>query len=542
MNSMDQELIVQIKNNPHLLKYLVEGNHNINKMVFKRSLSVTSHIEKNYNILYPLTNQVFAHVYRDSQSNDIYNVVEPILTPKLREKLEKIKESIYHQADYDRKIEFKEELRQMVLEIFEKVVTTKSETGILSKFITDEKIRVKKKEIPTLRYYILRDMVDFGVINSMLFDDNIEDIHIVGTSPITLIHSIFGEMKSNIRFETPDEIDNYLKKISQRIDSPIGESHPIVDSALPDGSRVNIVYPDDVSRRGRSFTIRKFPEVPISITELIANKTVTSELAAYLWLCLENSMSIFICGSSSVGKTTTMNALLPFVFLENKIYSVEDTPEVKPPQMNWQQLIVREEGSEDEQVGMFDLLKAALRSRPDYIVPSEIRGEEGRVAFQAMQTGHPVISTFHASSVVKMIQRLTGDPILIPITFVDNLNVAVIQENVTSEGRLARRVTEVGEIEGYSEAMGGVINRIVFKRNPIKDELKFEGLYNSFILEDKIANIQGYIDKRKIYEDMKERVELLDDFVNKKIFEYDKVTQLIDEWRKGGRGALSVRL
>lgn len=539
---MEQDLIIQIKNNPHLLQYLVEGGHDIRNITFKRNISVTTRIPKQYNMIYPLTGQIFAHVYRDHQSNDVYNVVEPKLTPQLRKKFEEIKQNIYHRADYDRKIEFKEELKQMVLEIFEKVITTKAEKGVISKFITDEKVRVKKKEIPILRYYILRDMVDFGVINALLFDDNIEDIHIVGTRPITLIHSVFGEMTSNIKFDSPEDIDNYLKKISQRIDSPIGESHPIVDSSLPDGSRVNIVYPDDVSRRGRSFTIRKFPEIPISITELIAKNTITSDLAAYLWLCLENSMSIFICGSSSVGKTTTMNALIPFIPLESKIYSVEDTPEVKPPQMNWQRLIVREEGSEDEQVGMFDLLKAALRSRPNYIVPSEIRGEEGRVAFQAMQTGHPVISTFHASSVVKMIQRLTGDPILVPITFVDNLNVAVIQENVTIDGRLARRVTEVGELEGYSEAMGGVMNRIVFNRDPIKDELKFEGLYNSFILEDKIASIQGYVDKRKIYDDMKERADLLDDLVEKKVYEYPKVTQLIDEWRKGGRGALSVRL
>lgn len=536
---MDRKLEAHLRKSPFLGRYIKKVRKDVGVPDFYDECPRWEDISADYNLLYPVSDFVYVHCYLSKNDEKKYHLIEPPLTGEREEKLERAKKYIYREADYEQEIEYREELREIIHDMFDELVGGKG--NLLSK-LSGKKLDVSKDEIPILKYYIVRDLVDYGKIDPLLNDPNIEDINCIGTQPISLIHKTFGRVKTNISFESEQELDVFLKKLSQRMGSPVGEDHPIVDTAMPDGSRINIVYPEDVSTKGRSFTIRKFPEDPISITNLIEWNTLSAELAAYMWLCLENSMSIFICGETASGKTTTLNACLPFIHLDSKLYSVEDTPEVRPPHDNWQQLIVREEGPEDEQVGQFELLKAALRSRPDYIVPSEIRGKEGRVAFQGMQTGHPVISTFHADSIHRMIQRLTGDPIRIPITFIDNLNVAVIQDSITTEGAVLRRVIEVGEIMGYSEQQDGVLMRVVFNRNPDKDELDFEGMYNSFILEDKIAQIQGYEDTRKIYDVMKERAEFLKDLVRKGIYDYDKVAQLIDEYRKGGRENLSVRL
>jgi len=249
-------------------------------------------------------------------------------------------------------------------------------------------------------------------------------------------------------------------------------------------------------------------------------------------------MSIFFSGETASGKTTMLNACLPFVNKKHKIYSVEDTAEVQPPQAVWQQLITREQGPPESHVDMFTLLKAALRSRPNYIIAGEIRGVEGAVAFQAMQTGHPVLATFHASAVRKMIQRLTGDPINVPVTFIDNLNIAMILQAVYRKGAFLRRCISVEEIEGYYEEAGGVVTRAVFQWDPSADVHHFRGLNDSFILENKIADRLGYEDKRQIYEDLFLRSRILLRMREEGIEEYFDVLKVIWDFQEKGLDGL----
>ncbi|NPE30005.1 type II/IV secretion system ATPase subunit, partial [Methanococcoides sp. SA1] len=312
------------------------------------------------------------------------------------------------------------------------------------------------------------------------------------------------------------------------------DAKPIADGALPDGSRINIIYSLDVSKRGSSFTMRKFSEVPVSIIELIMWGALSSEMAAYMWMCLENGMSIFFSGETASGKTTMLNACLPFVNPTSKIFTAEDTAEVQPPHPVWQQLITREDGPPESRVDTFALLKAALRSRPNYIIVGEIRGAEGAVAFQGMQTGHPVLATFHASAVTKMIQRLTGDPINVPVTFIDNLNVAMILSAVYRKGKFLRRCLAVEEIEGYYEDAGGVVTRAVFQWDPETDSHTFRGLNNSYILENKIATQLGYEDKRDIYKDLMLRARILDEMNERGIKDYYEVLEIIVNFYKHG--------
>ena len=175
--------------------------------------------------------------------------------------------------------------------------------------------------------------------------------------------------------------------------------------------------------------------------------------------------------------------------------SIEDTAEVQVPHKNWTREITRGggKGTNASEVGMFDLLKAALRQRPNYIIVGEIRGVEGAIAFQAIQTGHPVLSTFHAASVEKLIQRLTGDPINIPKTYVDNLNLVIIQSAVRRpDGTTVRRVLSINEIVGYNPQTKGFSYVEAFSWDPVTDTFTFKGNGSSYLLEQKIARKSGH--------------------------------------------------
>ncbi|MCZ7372820.1 MAG: type II/IV secretion system ATPase subunit, partial [Candidatus Methanoperedens sp.] len=315
---------------------------------------------------------------------------------------------------------------------------------------------------------------------------------------------------------------------------PVSDFRPIADGALPDGSRINIIYSQEVSRRGSSFTLRKFSATPSSITQLVRWGSISSEIGAYLWLCIENGMNVFASGETASGKTTALNAILPFINSTGKVYSVEDTAEVLAPHEVWQQMITRETGPKNTQVDMFSLLKLALRSRPTYVIVGEIRGVEGAVAFQAMQAGNSVMATFHASSVKKLIQRITGDPIKVPVTFIDNLHVVIILQAVYRQGVFLRRCVSVEEIEGYMEESKGVITRAVFQWDSINDKHHFRGLNNSYILENIIAHKLGYADRKKIYIELELRAKILKKMVELNIVDYYKVKDIVWSFERNG--------
>ena len=244
-------------------------------------------------------------------------------------------------------------------------------------------------------------------------------------------------------------------------------------------------------------------------------------------------MNVFICGETASGKTTTLNASATFIKPDDKVYSVENTPEVTMPHDTWQHLVTREAGK-DTDVTIFHLLIAALRSRPNYIIVGEIRGEEGNVAFQAMQTGHPVMSTFHAGNPHTMIQRLTGNPINVPIASIDNLHVIVIQQAVSQGGVFVRRVLSVTEVERYYDAEKKVITREVFNWDPINDVHRFRGLYNSYILERKIATILGYKDTRDIYKELELRSKIIEKMIENDIYDYFDVWNVLKRFHEEG--------
>ena len=177
----------------------------------------------------------------------------------------------------------------------------------------DKRIVVTKEQRDRLRYTIIRDLIRNGPLEPLLSDEMLEDIHSVGLKHVHMDHKVFGMVTSNIRFRERDLLARYLRAMSERIGRPVSDNKPIIDGALLDGSRINIIFSDDVSMLGPSFTIRKFAEETISVIQLIKWGTMSAQQAAYIWICLEYGMSVLVSGETASGKTTTLNAILPFI-------------------------------------------------------------------------------------------------------------------------------------------------------------------------------------------------------------------------------------
>ncbi|MEM4499929.1 MAG: type II/IV secretion system ATPase subunit [Candidatus Woesearchaeota archaeon] len=516
---------------PHLDRYLKELEDKGITPDWYQELNRNLINIENINIIYPVGDPIFIHLYKDPEIGFVYHVIEPRMSDRQKKVYDQILDKMIEIAGLMPVPKSEEEVEKILIDLLNEVVSVEKPP------VFGEKIVVSREDYEMYRYYIVRDRIGYGKLTPLFFDSWLEDIHCVGVGSVKVVHKIFGTCHTNIIFEDDIELNKYILETSERVEKPASSRHSVVDAIMPDGSRVNFIYGRDISLEGSSFTIRKFFEVPVSVTQLIDWGTLSAREAAYLWIAIEFGMNIFVCGETAAGKTTTLNALAAFIVPEAKVYSVENTPEVKMPHEIWQHLVTREQGKASD-VTYQDLLIAALRSRPNYIIVGEIRGVEGNIAFQAMQTGHPVMSTFHAGSVESLVQRLTGVPINVPIASIDNLNIVVIQSAVRRGNRSLRRVISITEIERYYAPENKVITRQVFKWDPASDEHIFQGMYNSFILEKKIGTMMGLADTREIYKLLHIREKILLEMVKNKIFDYYEVWRVLKLYRHGGLAAL----
>ncbi|MFC4360159.1 type II/IV secretion system ATPase subunit [Halobium salinum] len=492
------------------------------------------------NVLYPVGGPIFCHIYGDMGQDTKYYTVEPTLSEEEGGVLQQVKRKLLSKSGHSQSPENEAEYDDLIEQLLEDstVVRDGAPSGLADRarqVLDFGKIQVTSETYENIRYRLNRDIIGFGPLEPVMRDPANEDIHVIGPHECHVDHSVYGMLETTVDFGDPQQFDGWLRNMGERMGDPVSDSDPIVDSTLPDGSRINIIYSDDVSIKGSSLTIRQGEDTPLSINQITNWGTLSPELAAYLWICLENEQTVFVVGETASGKTTTLNAILSYIPGDSKIYTAEDTAEVLPPHNTWQQLLTREgKGENSTSVDMFDLVAAALRSRPDYIIVGEVRGAEGRMAFQAAQTGHPVMLTFHASDIVSMIQRFTSDPINVPETFMDNADVALFQNRVKQGDKVLRRVTSVQEIEGYSKEMDGVVTREVFSWDPVEDEIVFQGMNNSYVLEEQIATLLGYADTRKIYDDLQFRADMTERMIQENILGYHEVNKTIRDFQRDG--------
>jgi flagellar protein FlaI len=441
------------------------------------------------NITYPIIEPFsYAHIYFDRST---YDLVYEIIEPKLTENEEKI---------YRNVIFYIEKLLYIKLSEIGNLNDAISYLQRLYDFVlNDLGIQLGQSSYEKIFYYIFRDLYGYNKVDSLLRDPLIEDIECSGPGyPIFVVHRYFGNLKTNIILNDK-EIRDLIEKFALRAGKHISYAEPILDATLPDGSRVNATYSQEITTHGPTFTIRKFREIPWTPIELIRLGSATPEIFAYLWLAVEFRKNIIIIGGTASGKTTMLNAISMFIPPNARIVSIEDTREIKLYHPNWIPSVVKYSSDKNREIDMFELLRMSFRQRPDYVIVGEVRGEEAYVMFQGMASGHSSLSTMHAESTRALISRLTTPPINLSPTLIELLNVVVIMQHDNFLGTNLRRIKEVNEIIKYNKF------NIAYKWNPFKREYLENPKKYLFRL---IENDYG-IRYKELYEEYITRVKLL---------------------------------
>ncbi|QOR36967.1 CpaF family protein [Clostridium sp. 'deep sea'] len=311
---------------------------------------------------------------------------------------------------------------------------------------------VERSSIETDIYNSIRGL---SLIDKLIADSDITEIMING------YQNIFIEKKGVLTrypetFESTEKLLNVITKFVSKAGRSVNTSNPIVDARLSDGSRVNVVLPP-VAINGPIVTIRKFPDKPIAIKQLIKYGSITEQAAQFLELLVKAKYNIFICGGTGSGKTTFLNALSNFIPTNERIITIEDSAELQIRSIeNLVKLEVRSNNAGNvTQISIKDLIKTSLRMRPERIIVGEVRGEEALDMLQAMNTGHDgSLSTGHSNSAIDMFSRLET----MVLSGAANLPLTAIRQQMVSAIDIivflsrfrdhSRKVVEISEVVG----------------------------------------------------------------------------------------------
>jgi len=427
--------------------------------------------------------------------------------------------------------EIKDRLKDVLL--FEEIKSEGDKEKILTakvkKLVKEYAIDVSLLTLEKILYYTKRDFIKFGKIDPLMHDNRIEDISSNGYDiPIYLYHKKYTNLPTNIYF-TENELDSYVIRVAQRCGKHISVAEPMVDATMPDGSRIQMTLGTEVTTHGATFTIRKFSEVPITPVDLINWSTFSAEEMAYLWLCIENNKSLIFAGGTASGKTSSLNAVSLFIPWQAKIISLEDTRELKLPHPNWIPGITRDSFTSDGRgsIDMYDLLRAALRQRPEYLLVGEVRGKEALTLFQAMSTGHTTFSTMHADSVSSAIHRLENPPISVPRSMIQALNIISIQAQTYVKGKRARRNMKVVEITDIDPATRNIRTNDIFAWDALTD--KFHRVGESKALNEIMIRRGWNVSDLK--REFVNRQKILEFMVNNKITDFNAISTIIHDYQ-----------
>ena len=390
---------------------------------------------------------------------------------------------------------------------------------------TASESEVDKKSREKVLYYIVRDFVYYGKITPILEDEHIEDISCDAPNmPVFVYHEEYRDMMTNVAYEE-SELDSFIRTLSQEVGKHISIADPMIEGSLEDGSRVQLTLSDEVTGDGSNFTIRRFQDIPFTPVDLIDYSTFSKEQMAYLWLCIENNKSLIFAGGTASGKTTSMNAVSLFIPPGSKTITIEDTREIKLRHNNWIKSMTRDSFGGDDQgeVDMYDLLVAALRQRPEYLIVGEIRGEEARTLFQAMSTGHTTYSTMHADSIDSSIHRLENPPIEVPRQMIGALDILCVQNQTFVGGERVRRNESIVEITGIDNRTQKINTQTVFNWDSQRDIQQQTGQSSSL---QNIAQQRAW-DSDEIESQLEERERLLEYMLEHDIRKYEVVTDII---------------
>ena len=376
-----------------------------------------------------------------------------------------------------------------------------------------------------LYYYLYRRFQGFGRLDPLMYDPSIEDISCDGYDiPLYAYHDDYQDIETNISF-AEEELDNYVVQMAQQAGRHISVGNPVVETTLQDGSRAELALGEEVTPRGSAFTIRKYSEEPFTPIDLLEFGTYSLHQMAYLWMAIEHNKNIIFAGGTASGKTTSMNAISMFVPPRSKLITIEDTRELALYHDNWLSSVTRERLDEASNVTMYDLLRSALRHRPEYIIVGEVRGEEAITLFQAMNTGHTTLSTMHADSVQTVINRLENEPINVPRPMVQSLDVLCVQTLARFGGERVRRADSIAEIEGIDQRTGELDYTGAYEWNSADDSFR-EG--NKQLL-DEIREERGW-SQSELLREMQRRRTFLKYLWEQGVDQYQEFTAMVNRY------------
>ena len=463
--------------------------------------------------------EIHGGVTKDATKGDLrYTIIEPTLSERDKKNFEIIKKLLIT------------ELSVSLNEIKTKKDAERKLTRKIGQLIKKYKLEIPSKNLSKITYYAIRDFIYLGKIEPLMRDHMVEEVSCDGTNiPLYVWHREFESIPTNIIFKSDKELNNFARKVSYVCGKHVSMANPIVDATLPDGSRINLTLGHEITKRGSTFTIRRFRADPITIIDLIKFKTMTTDIAAYLWYIAEKNSTMLVAGGTASGKTTALNALASFIRPGQKIVTIEDTQELNLPHENWIPAVSRQNFTDGQigEINQYDLLRAALRQRPDVIIVGETRGREAYTLFQAMATGHGGFSSIHADSVEATLTRLASSPMDIPKTLISNtLDLITLQLKLRVKDKSVRRIIQISEIAGLDENTGNIRTHEIFKWNPTDDTHQYFG--NSVVLE-KIKEVHGETDEQINYELSKRKL-ALEWMVKNEIRDHKSVSKNIKEF------------
>ncbi len=461
----------------------------------------------------------FAHIYWNPKISEmVYEVEEPQLDERETKYKEDLITAMENMINFDVIVEKNPKILLEYIDKMFKILAT--ELGISLSYESYKKIY----------YYLARDFIGFNRTEPLLRDYFVEDIECNGTdTPVYVVHRVFRNIKTNVIFKDVEKLSSFVEKLAQRTGKYISYANPILDGSLPDGSRVNATYTKDITSRGPTFTIRKFTKTPWTPTQLVGFNTISPEMLAYLWLLIEHKLNILICGGTSSGKTTLLNAIAFFIPPEARVVSIEDTRELNLPRENWLPSVARTStgvGSIGE-IDLFTLLRSSFRQNPDYVIVGEVRGKEAFVLFQGMASGHSSISTIHADSVDTVIKRLETPPIDLPPTLLNVLDCVAVMTHATVKKQETRKLREIVEIINI-QPDGVAITNTPFVWNASDDNFYFKKKSKIF---EKISRTSG-LTLQEIELEFRRRVQIIYKSCQQKIFEFVEFQSIVNDYYK----------
>ncbi len=378
-----------------------------------------------------------------------------------------------------------------------------------------------------IMYYLHRNFDGYEKINPLLSDPYIEDVSCDGVGvPVFLYHTKYRNIMTNVVFEEL-ELNSFVIKMCQKSGKQISIGEPMVDATMTDGSRLQATLGREVTTRGSSFTIRKFKGDPITPIDLIGFRTCSIDMLAYFWLAIENGKSIIFAGGTASGKTSILNATSLFIPPLAKVISIEDTRELMLHHENWIAGVTRKSFTGGTgAVSMYDLLKAALRQRPEYIIVGEVRGEEALTLFQAMSTGHTTYSTMHAGDVQTVVNRLENEPINVPHAMLQSLDIVCIQVQTYVNEVRVRRSNSIVEVTGLDAKTGNIRINEIYHWDPAADTFKQAG--ESYVLNS-IMQSRGW-KQDKLASELAGRGKILDYMRGKGMRDYISVSLVVQAY------------